>query len=79
MSNAEGGVLAYARKPIPRSKPNNRFLQNTLKSVDFGGQLLCLFLKSLEPLQTLLYGLRNINLQLASFHSSLLHDTIGES
>jgi hypothetical protein len=33
---AEKGVLAYGKKPIPRSKPNNRFLQNTLKSVDFG-------------------------------------------
>lgn len=34
----EKGVLAYGKKPIPRSKPNNRFLQNTLKSVDFANR-----------------------------------------
>lgn len=34
----ERGVLAYGKKPLPRSKPNNRFLQNTLKSVDFANR-----------------------------------------
>ena len=36
ISHAEQGVLAYGKKPIPRAIPNQRFLQNTLKSVDFG-------------------------------------------
>ena len=37
--SADMGVLAYGKKPIPRAIPNQRFLQNTLKSVDFGKSL----------------------------------------
>ena len=36
---AEMGVLAYGRKPVPRGRPNERFLQNTLKSVSYGEPL----------------------------------------
>ena len=35
----EQGVLAYGHKPIPRGRPNERFLQNTIRSVDYGKAL----------------------------------------
>ena len=37
--SAENGVLAYAKRPIPRGRPNERFLQNTLKNLDTGDLL----------------------------------------
>lgn len=30
---SEAGVLAYARQPVPRDRPNERFLQNTLRNL----------------------------------------------
>ena len=35
-SHADLGVLAYARKPVHREKPNERFLLGTIRSVAFG-------------------------------------------
>lgn len=34
--SADHGVLAYARKPIHRERPNERFLLGTIRSVAFG-------------------------------------------
>ena len=35
-SHADLGVLAYARKPVHRERPNERFLLGTIRSVAFG-------------------------------------------
>jgi hypothetical protein len=32
------GVLAYLRRPLRRERPNERFLQNTLRSVQFNNR-----------------------------------------
>jgi hypothetical protein len=36
---AAEGVLAFLRKPVERLRPNERYLQNTLNSVNYGERL----------------------------------------
>lgn len=36
LCHADHGVLAYARKPVHRERPNERFLLGTIRSVAFG-------------------------------------------
>lgn len=38
LANAAAGVGAYLQKPVQRERPNTRFLNSTLKSVQFGAQ-----------------------------------------
>lgn len=33
LANADGGVTAYLERPVHRSRPNERFLQSTIRSV----------------------------------------------
>jgi hypothetical protein len=41
------GVLAYLRRPLRRERPNERFLQNTLRSVQFNNR--CAAREALQP------------------------------